>query len=357
MLFFIIVILIAIVVAVCVKWKTGSNGKGIQTSDRQETDANRQWTAGQQECKRLSGSTYYELLEVDCYATDEMIYKAWRKKDSGQYLPIELRRAYQAAYKTLSDPEERRQYDAKPLRWSSEADSEKGRQAVYKGYKTNCTGESFQTKPPKLYGGQATKGRSDHIRGQGTYPPLHREGIRHENPVYLTQSGLDSLSKELDHLVSERRPEIAQQIAEAKAEGNVRNNAGYDEAKNAQAFVEGRIRELKFKIRNAQIIDDTQTTDDQVALGRRVVVRENGYDDEEVYTIVGSTETDPSNGRISNESPIGKALIGRTAGDVVRVEVPTGEIEFEVVRVEQGKVSLADLDNGTARIQLGYTRS
>ena len=155
-----------------------------------------------------------------------------------------------------------------------------------------------------------------------------------ESPVYLTQSGLDALQEELDYLVGERRQQIAQQIAEAKAEGDLRENAGYDEAKNAQAFVEGRIRELKVKIHNAQIIDDTQTPDDQVALGRSVVVRENGYDDEEIYTIVGSTETDPSNGRISNESPIGKALIGRTAGDIVRVEAPAGEIEFEIVRVE-----------------------
>ena len=155
-----------------------------------------------------------------------------------------------------------------------------------------------------------------------------------ESPVYLTQSGLNALQEELAYLVSERRQQIAQQIAEAKAEGDLRENAGYDEAKNAQAFVEGRIRELKVKIHNAQIIDDTQTPDDQVALGRSVVVRENGYGDEEIYTIVGSTETDPSNGRISNESPIGKALIGRTAGDVVRVEAPAGEIEFEIVRVE-----------------------
>ncbi len=155
-----------------------------------------------------------------------------------------------------------------------------------------------------------------------------------ESPVYLTQSGLNALQEELAYLVSERRQQIAQQIAEAKAEGDLRENAGYDEAKNAQAFVEGRIRELKVKIHNAQIIDDTQTPDDQVALGRSVVVRENGYGDEEIYTIVGSTETDPSNERISNESPIGKALIGRTAGDVVRVEAPAGEIEFEIVRVE-----------------------
>jgi transcription elongation factor GreA len=155
-----------------------------------------------------------------------------------------------------------------------------------------------------------------------------------ESPVYLTQSGLDSLQTELDYLVNERRQQIAQQIAEAKAEGDLRENAGYDEAKNAQAFVEGRIRELKVKIFNAQIIDDSQTPDNQVALGRRVVVRENGYVAEEIYTIVGSTETDPSNGRISNESPIGKALLGHAAGDVVRVKAPAGEIEFKIVRVE-----------------------
>jgi transcription elongation factor GreA len=155
-----------------------------------------------------------------------------------------------------------------------------------------------------------------------------------ESPVYLTKSGLDALREELDYLVGERRQQIAQQIAEAKAEGDLRENAGYDEAKNAQAFVEGRIRELKVKIHNAQIIDDTQTPDNEVALGRRVVVRENGYVAEEIYTIVGSTETDPNNGRISNESPIGKALLGHTAGDVVSVKAPAGEIEFEIVRVE-----------------------
>ena len=155
-----------------------------------------------------------------------------------------------------------------------------------------------------------------------------------DSPVYLTQSGLDALQEELEYLVGERRQQIAQQIAEAKAEGDLRENAGYDEAKNAQAFVEGRIRELKVKIHNAQIIDDSQTPNNQVALGRSVVVKEDGYDDEEIYTIVGSTETDPTNGRISNESPIGKALLGRTAGDVVRVEAPAGEIEFRIVRIE-----------------------
>lgn len=155
-----------------------------------------------------------------------------------------------------------------------------------------------------------------------------------ESPVYLTQSGLESLEKELDHLVNVRRHEIAQQIAEAKAEGDLRENAGYDEAKNAQAFVEGRIRELKQKIRNAQIIDNSNTPTNQVDLGRKVVVKENGFDDEESYTIVGSTEADPGKGRISNESPIGKALLGHTVGDVVTVNTPGGEIEFTILDVK-----------------------
>ncbi len=92
--------------------------------------------------------------------------------------------------------------------------------------------------------------------------------------------------------------------------------------------------ELKAKIHNAHVFDDSQILDNQVALGRRVVIREYGYDDEEEYTIVGPTETDPNNGRISNESPIGKALIGRTTGEVVPVKAPGGEFEYEIVRVE-----------------------
>ena len=108
----------------------------------------------------------------------------------------------------------------------------------------------------------------------------------------------------------------------------LRANAGREEAKNSRAFFKERIRDLQVKIHQVQIPDN------QVALGRKVVIRENGYDHEEIYTIVGTKETDPRNGRISSESPIGKALIGRTPGDVVRVQVPVGEIEFEIIRVE-----------------------
>ncbi len=154
------------------------------------------------------------------------------------------------------------------------------------------------------------------------------------NPVYLTQEGFNKLREELDHLLNVRRREIAEQIAEAKAEGDLRENAGYDEAKNAQAFAEGRIRELEVKIRNAQIIDDSNSPTNLVALGRKVVVQEEGTSDEESYVIVGSTEADPRNGRISNESPIGKALMGKRKGAKVTVNTPGGNINFKIVRIE-----------------------
>ncbi len=155
-----------------------------------------------------------------------------------------------------------------------------------------------------------------------------------DNPVYLTPEGLEKLKQELEYLITVRRKEVANQIAEAKAEGDISENAGYDEAKNAQAFLEGRIRELEMKLKNAQIIDDSAAPADQVALGRTVVVREADMDEEEVYTIVGSTEADPGNGRISNESPLGRSLLGKKVGDQVTVETPGGTIEFTILRIE-----------------------
>lgn len=154
------------------------------------------------------------------------------------------------------------------------------------------------------------------------------------NPVYLTKEGLQKLEEELNYLTTVRRKEVASQIAEAKAEGDISENAGYDEAKNAQAFLEGKIRELENKIRNAEIIDESEVPADEVALGRTVVIQEVGTDLEEKYEIVGSVEVDPTNGRISNESPLGKALLGKKSGDTVTVQSPGGEIEFSIVSVE-----------------------
>ena len=153
--------------------------------------------------------------------------------------------------------------------------------------------------------------------------------------IYMTKEGYEKLESELEYLVSVRRREVADQIAEAKAEGDISENAGYDEAKNAQAFLEGRIRELENRIRNAQIIeDDVDSPANVVALGRSVVVQEIGEDTKEGYTIVGSVEADPKNGRISNESPMGKSLLGKKVGDKITVKTPNGEIQFKILKVE-----------------------
>ncbi len=155
-----------------------------------------------------------------------------------------------------------------------------------------------------------------------------------ERTVYLTEEGLKKLKEELDYLIGTRRIEVANQIAEAKAEGDLRENAGYDEAKNAQAFMEGRIRELETKLKFAKIIDETDAPSDEVALGRTVVVREVGTTDDESYSLVGSSEADPAKGYISNESPVGRAVMGRKVNDVVEVKSPGGSFKFTIMSIE-----------------------
>ena len=158
--------------------------------------------------------------------------------------------------------------------------------------------------------------------------------MSNNQPVYLTEEGLQKVHEELTYLTSTRRREVADMIAEAKAEGDISENAGYDEAKATQGFVEGRIRELENILKHAEIISTNGTPANQVAVGRTVVVQEVDTDFEESYKIVGSIEADPTAGRISNQSPMGKSLLGKKAGDTVTVETPGGEIEFEVVRIQ-----------------------
>jgi transcription elongation factor GreA len=158
--------------------------------------------------------------------------------------------------------------------------------------------------------------------------------MANDQPVYLTAEGLKKLQDELEYLVGTRRREVAQMIAEAKAEGDISENAGYDEAKTAQGFLEGRIRELEAIVQKAKVIDNNEHPADEVSLGRMVIVREDGMDLQETYTIVGSLEADPANGRISHASPIGKALMGKKVGQHVKVESPGGEIAFEILRIE-----------------------
>jgi transcription elongation factor GreA len=158
--------------------------------------------------------------------------------------------------------------------------------------------------------------------------------MSNNQPIYLTAEGLRKVKEELEYLVTVRRREVAQMIAEAKAEGDISENAGYDEAKTAQGFLEGKIRELEITLRLAKIIEESDGASHHVVLGKTVVVREVGTDFEESYTIVGSREADPANGRISNESPMGAQLMNKAVGDHVTVTTPGGDIEFEILGVQ-----------------------
>ncbi|MGC8779684.1 MAG: transcription elongation factor GreA [Anaerolineae bacterium] len=156
--------------------------------------------------------------------------------------------------------------------------------------------------------------------------------MQESHSTYLTAEGIKKLQEELDYLINVRRPEIARQIAEAKADGDVSENAGYEEAKTAQAFNEGRILTLKNILANAVVISENGSKE-TVDVGCKVTVRDVAYGDQETYTIVGSTEVDPGNGRISLKSPIGRALMGHRIGDIVSVQTPGGNVEFEIISI------------------------
>jgi transcription elongation factor GreA len=151
-----------------------------------------------------------------------------------------------------------------------------------------------------------------------------------DNVVYVTEEGIEKIKEELEFLKNERREEISQRLELAIAHGDLSENADYDYAKQEQAFVEGRIKDLEDSLRRAKVIENDGRTD-KVRIGCTVTVVEEGYDDEpESYHIVGAHEADPSNGRISNESPIGRALLGAKAGQSVLVQAPAGEIRLVV---------------------------
>ncbi len=155
-----------------------------------------------------------------------------------------------------------------------------------------------------------------------------------EKVVYLTPEGLKKLQEELEWRINVRRPEIAKQIEAARKEGDLSENAGYDEAKYQAGMNEGRIMELQQKLKYAVIIEPDDGPSDIVQLGRTVTIVDKEFGDEERYTIVGSAEASPGDGKISNESPIGRALMGKKVGDVVVVQTPGGEITFEIVAID-----------------------
>lgn len=151
-----------------------------------------------------------------------------------------------------------------------------------------------------------------------------------DGQTYLTPEGLERLKEELRNLKQVRRKEIADKIERAKELGDLSENAEYQEAKDEQAFVEGRIIELDTILNTATIVTSPGGTK-QVSIGNTVRVRQNG--DERTYTIVGANEADPTGGKISNESPLGRSLIGRRVGESLEVQVPKGTVTYKVVEI------------------------
>ena len=151
-------------------------------------------------------------------------------------------------------------------------------------------------------------------------------------PTFLTPEGMTNLKAELEELRTTRRQVVAERIQKAKEIGGTVDNAEYDEAKNEQAFIEGRIMTLESLINNAVLISQEKGPKDIVRIGSKVtVLNEKGQ--KEHFTIIGSAEADPSQGKISNVSPIGKALIGKRVGDITEISVPAGKKKLEVVKI------------------------
>jgi len=153
-----------------------------------------------------------------------------------------------------------------------------------------------------------------------------------EGGILLTPEGRAKLAAELEHLRSVKRPQVAEQLRQAIDGGDLTENIGYEDAKHEQSFVEGRILTLETLLKKAVIIEGTQSSE-TVDFGSRVTVRERGGG-EESFRVVGSAEADPSNGRISIESPLGKALMNRKVGDEVAVEAPDGLLYFHIVDIQ-----------------------
>lgn len=158
-----------------------------------------------------------------------------------------------------------------------------------------------------------------------------------EQQVMLTEEGFEKLENELEYLETEKRREVAKRIKVAREFGDISENSEYDDAKNEQAFVEGRIQEIKNMLNNAHVVKDEEVTDKKVNLGTTVMLHDLDSDEKISYTLVGSAEADPLNYKISNESPIGKAILGHVIGDEVTVETPAGEVDYEIISIKKVK--------------------
>jgi len=165
---------------------------------------------------------------------------------------------------------------------------------------------------------------------------LENDAARDAKVTLITKEGLEKLEEELSYLKTTKRKEVAARIKEAISYGDLSENSEYEEAKNEQAFVEGRILELEDKVKHAKIIEEGAGGKKRVQLGSTVHLKNvsKSKDEPEVYSIVGSTEADPIAGKISNESPIGSALLGCTTGDQVKIHVPAGTVEYKILKLE-----------------------
>lgn len=153
--------------------------------------------------------------------------------------------------------------------------------------------------------------------------------------VVMTYDGLKKMEQELENLKTVRRKEVAEKIKEARGQGDLSENADYDAAKEEQGEIESRIVQLENLLRNAEVIDEDVLKMDVVNLGSKVTVLDVEFDEEMEYTIVGSTEADPMNGRISNESPLGMALLGQKVGATVMADTPDGEVAFKILNIQK----------------------
>lgn len=151
----------------------------------------------------------------------------------------------------------------------------------------------------------------------------------------MTYEGVKKLEEELEYLKTVKRKEITEKIKVALGYGDLSENSEYDEAKNDQAFTEGRIVTLENMLKNAIVVDESEIPNDIVSVGSKVKVKDFEFDEEVEYTIVGSAEADPMNFKISNESPVGKALIGKKIGEIVEVQVPDGVNKFEILEISR----------------------
>jgi transcription elongation factor GreA len=155
-----------------------------------------------------------------------------------------------------------------------------------------------------------------------------------EKATILTPEGLRKLEEELEHLKTVRRKEVAGRIKQSKEFGDLMENSEYEDAKNEQAFVEGRILQLEQMLRNARVIDNHGAPPDRVAVGSTVRVKDLASGEEIHYMIVGSAEADPDHDKISNESPVGQALLGKRKGESIEVSVPAGTIRYSILQIK-----------------------